>query len=280
MYKQLKSFCRSLTENKIFELTIAAIIIVNSILIGVETAVSSEAITVVQKIILGIFTFEILARFIAADSTKEFFASGWNLFDLTLVVIGYIPTSIITNPSALMALRVIRVFRVLRLLRVSQEIKLIISVLLRSLVSMFYNIILFVIFIYLFAIIGVGLFRMPNVESASEQVKANYEEYCQTASNVPQCAPDPFANVGEAMFTLFRELTGDAWADVRYNSMQAYELGLINTSPMIINLFHITWVVLSAFLLLNVVTGAIINNYQEVLDDKHKNKEKNRQKGI
>jgi voltage-gated sodium channel len=172
-----------------------------------------------------------------------------------------------------MALRVIRVFRVLRLLRVSKEIKLIISVLLRSLVSMFYNIILFVIFIYLFAIIGVGLFRMPNVEGASEQVKANYEEYCQTASNVPQCAPDPFANVGEAMFTLFRELTGDAWADVRYNSIQAYELGLINTSPIIVNLFHISWVVLSAFLLLNVVTGAIINNYQEVLDESHKKKE-------
>ena len=273
MYKQLKSFCRSVTESRVFELAIAAIIIVNSILIGVETAVSSTTITMVQEVILWVFTLEIVARFIAANNIREFFASGWNLFDLSLVAIGHIPVSMITNASALMALRVIRVFRVLRLLRVSKEIKLIISVLLRSLVSMFYNIILFVIFIYLFAIIGVGLFRMPNVESASEQVKANYEEYCQTASNVPQCAPDPFANVGEAMFTLFRELTGDAWADVRYNSIQAYELGLINTSPIIVNLFHISWVVLSAFLLLNVVTGAIINNYQEVLDESHKKKE-------
>ena len=138
---------------------------------------------------------------------------------------------------------------------------------------MFYNIILFVIFIYLFAVIGIGLFRLPNPDKASEEVKKSYELYCETAANVPQCAPDPFANVGEAMFTLFRELTGDAWADTRYNSILAYELGLIKASPIVINIFHIGWVVLSAFLLLNVVTGAIINNYQEVLDESHREKQ-------
>ena len=276
MYKRLKLFCKALTENAIFEISIAIIIIVNSILIGIETAVENEVIDLVQKIILGIFTFEIIIRFIAADNLKKFFSSGWNWFDLILVVIGHIPPTIISNASAMMALRVIRVFRVLRLLRVSKEIKLIISVLLRSLVSMFYNIILFVIFIYLFAIIGVGLFRLPALEGASEEVKAKIETYCETASNVPQCAPDPFANVGEAMFTLFRELTGDAWADVRYNSTLAYNLGLIKVSPFVINIFHIVWIVLSAFLLLNIVTGAIINNYQEVLDESHKNKKANK----
>lgn len=35
---------------------------------------------------------------------------------------------------------------------------------------------------------------------------------------------------------------------------------------MVINLFHTLWVVIYAFLLLNLVTGAIINNYQAVMD--------------
>ena len=55
--------------------------------------------------------------------------------------------------------------------------------------------------------------------------------------------------------------------------MLAYDLGLISTPPIIINIFHIVWVVLSAFLLLNIVTGAIINNYQEVLDESHQSKD-------
>lgn len=277
MYQRVKNICNVLVSNKVFELAVVAIIIVNSILIGVETVISNEIISLTQLIILGFFTFEIIVRFIAADSIKKFFSDGWNWFDLVLVMIGHIPPTIVSNAASIMALRIVRVFRVLRLLRVSKEIKLIISVLLRSLVTMFYNVILFVIFIYLFAIIGVGLFRLPNPDKASEEVKKSYEFYCETAANVPQCVPDPFVNVGEAMFTLFRELTGDAWADVRYNSMLAYDLGLIKVSPIVINIFHIVWVVLSAFLLLNVVTGAIINNYQEVLDESHKGKKLNKE---
>jgi voltage-gated sodium channel len=270
MYQRIRKVCKILIANKPFELIVAAIIVINSILIGVETAVSNEWINLTQRIILWFFTFEIVVRFIAAGSVKKFFSDGWNWFDLILVLVGHIPPTIVSNAASIMAIRVVRVFRVLRLLRVSKEIKLIISVLLRSLVTMFYNVILFVIFIYLFAIIGVGLFRLPNRDSSSEEVKKSYELYCETAANVPQCAPDPFANVGEAMFTLFRELTGDAWADARYNSLLAYDLGLIKTSPIVTNVFHIVWIVLSAFLLLNVVTGAIINNYQEVIDESHK----------
>jgi voltage-gated sodium channel len=270
MYQRIRKVCKILIANKPFELIVAAIIVINSILIGVETAVSNEWINLTQRIILWFFTFEIVVRFIAAGTVKKFFSDGWNWFDLILVLVGHIPPTIVSNAASIMAIRVVRVFRVLRLLRVSKEIKLIISVLLRSLVTMFYNVILFVIFIYLFAIIGVGLFRLPNRDSSSEEVKKSYELYCETAANVPQCAPDPFANVGEAMFTLFRELTGDAWADARYNSLLAYDLGLIKTSPIVTNVFHIVWIVLSAFLLLNVVTGAIINNYQEVIDESHK----------
>lgn len=273
MSQQIKNICKTLVANKVFELVVAAIIVINSILIGIETAVNNDIISLTQRVILWFFTFEIVVRFIAAESIKKFFSDGWNWFDLILVLIGHIPPTIVSNATAIMAIRVVRVFRVLRLLRVSKEIKLIISVLLRSLVTMFYNIILFVIFIYLFAVIGIGLFRLPNLDKASEEVKKSYELYCETAANVPQCAPDPFANVGEAMFTLFRELTGDAWADTRYNSILAYELGLIKASPIVINIFHIGWVVLSAFLLLNVVTGAIINNYQEVLDESHREKQ-------
>jgi voltage-gated sodium channel len=260
----MRERCHALATNRVFELTITAIIIINSVLIGVETYTDYEPIKVIQKVILGIFTFEIIVRFIAADSIKAFFKDGWNIFDLSLVLIGYIPENLASDASTMMSLRVLRVFRVLRLLRASKEIKLIVTVLIKSMSAMFYNVILFVIFIYLFAIVGVGLFRLPDPAKMSGEELARYEAYLAEAPNAPSNSPDPFGTLGEAMFTLFRELTGEDWTDIRYNHVSAYEHGVIKTSPTVVNIYHISWFILAAFLLLNLVTGAILNNYQQV----------------
>lgn len=260
----IKGICKSLTTAKRFEFSIIAVILINSILIGVETYTDDATIKHIQQIILGIFTIEIVLRFIAADSIKSFFTDGWNIFDLTLVIIGYIPETMFANASMTMALRVLRVFRVLRLLRTAKEIKVIITVLIRSFSAMFYNVILFFIFVYLYAIIGVGLFRLPDPNKLTGEDKVHYEQFMEIAPNAPTNSPDPFGTLDEAMFTLFRELTGEDWTDLRYNHITASELGVIQVSPTVINIYHISWFVLAAFLLLNLVTGAIINNYQTV----------------
>lgn len=267
--KTLQYLCKRITTNKVFELTIISIILINALLIGAETYVYNATISYVQKIILGIFTVEIILRFIARDSLKDFFINGWNLFDLILVLIGYIPENVFADAQMMMAIRVLRVFRVLRLLRASKEIKLIVSVLLRSMFSMFANVVLFLIFIYLFAIIGVNLFKMPDLNTLSAADKLRYEELLQVAPNAPSNSPDPFGTLHEAMFTLFRELTGEDWTDIRYNLITAYQYGIIKTKPVIITGYHVCWFILSAFLLLNLVTGAIINNYQIVREEQY-----------
>ena len=269
--ENIREVCRRITTNKIFEWSITIIIIANAILIGVETYAYFPTIVLIQKIILGIFTIEILLRFVARKSLKDFFTNGWNIFDLTLVIIGYIPEDMFANAQMMTALRVLRVFRVLRLLRASKEIKMIVGVLIKSISSMFANVVLFVIFIYLFAIVGVCLFKLPDPNTLSGEEKVRYEKFIQVAPNSPSNSPDPFGTLHEAMFTLFRELTGEDWTDLRYNHITAYEYGIIKTSPVAINIFHITWFALAAFLLLNLVTGAIINNYQSVKDEKDKN---------
>ena len=263
----MKDLAKKLTEARWFEWFITAIIIVNSILIGVETYTDNAVVALVQKVILGIFTFEIIARFIASDSIKEFFKGGWNIFDLVLVLIGYIPTSLVANASMLMAFRVLRVFRVLRLLRAAKEIKVMISVLVRSMSALFYNIVLFFIFVYLFALVGVSMFKLPNPETLSAEDKVKYEQLMEIAPNAPTNSPDPYGCVDEAMFTLFRALTGEDWTDLRYNLTTAAELGVVKVSPTVVTTFHVLWFVLSAFLLLNLVVGAIVNNYQLAMDE-------------
>lgn len=262
----MKQFCRSLVNNHAFEIFIVLVIIVNSILIGYETYRITPITTILQSIFLGIFTFEIIVRFVAAENIKRFFKSGWNVFDLFLVLISYIPDSLFENTSMIMALRVLRVFRVLRLLRTSGEIKLIISVLLKSFSALFYNGVFFFIFLYLFAIIGVSLFRLPDPATLSPENQAVYEQLMIEAPHAPAVSPDPYGTLGEAMFTLFRVLTGEDWTDLRYNLVKASEYKIVNMPQIIITSFHVIWFILSAFLLLNLVVGAIVNNYQIIME--------------
>ena len=275
--RALKDFCRKLTTAKWFELSITVVILVNSILIGVETYTTNETIALIQKVVLGIFTFEIIARFIAADSVKAFFTDGWNIFDLSLVLIGYIPETLFANASAMMAIRVVRVFRVLRLLRSAKGIKVMVSALVKSFSALFYNLIFFVIFVYLFSIIGVLLFRLPDPSTLSGDELARYEKLMEIAPPSPANSPDPYGTLDESMFTLFRALTGEDWTDLRYNLQTAADLGVIKVNKHFVTWFHVLWFVLSAFLLLNLVVGAIVNNYQTAMQESETKKEE--QKG-
>ena len=269
---KIKKIASLIAYNKGFELFITGIIILNSVLIGVEPYTDNLTVKMIQQGILYIFTFEILLRFIAARSIKEFFCDGWNVFDLTLVLIGYIPETLFASASMMTALRVLRVFRILRLLRTSKEIKLIVTVLVKSMTSMFYNLILFLIFVYLYAIAGVSMFRLPDPTTLEGGQLAKYEKLMEVAPNAPSNSPDPFGDLGEAIFTLFRELTGEDWTDLRYNHITASEYGLINVNSTVITTYHVSWFCLAAFLLLNLVTGAVINNYQIAIDEEDEKK--------
>ncbi|MDE6642937.1 MAG: ion transporter [Muribaculaceae bacterium] len=254
----IKYLSSNICRSELFEIGITIIIILNSILIGVQTSVHNVYIDVIQHIILWIFTFEIIVRFISSNNIREFFNDGWNVFDLSLVVIGWIPPSIASNASAITMIRILRTFRILRLLRANTEIKLIVTVLAKSVKSMVYNCLLFLIFAYLYAVVGVTLFQLPTQGG-------NIESLSMVAPPTPSNSPDPFGNISEGIFTLFRVLTAEDWTDLRYNLITASNLGVIDVLPTVITCYFVSWFCLAVFLLLNLVTGAVINNYQTAM---------------
>jgi voltage-gated sodium channel len=251
----VKQPARSLVNSGIFEIFIILVIITNSLLIGVETYTTTPLIHSIQSSTLYIFTFEILVRWIAGDSVKSFFSYGWNVFDLSIVLVSFIPESMFPEAGMVTAVRVLRVFRVMRLFRVSQEIKLIVSVLIRSFSALTHNALFLFILMYLISIIGVTLFKLPDAANASPEVAAKLAEYAGLAPDAPTIAPYPYGKLGGTMFTLFRILTGEDWTDIRYNLILANEKGLIHSSETIITAYRILWFVLSAFLLLNLLVG-------------------------
>lgn len=263
----MKNYIKSIISSRVFELSITLIILINAILVGIELSTNNLVIQSIQWLILGIFTLELIARRIAVDTWKEFFEDGWNIFDLFIILISYIPATIFVNATYVMAMRILRVFRALRLLRLTKEIKIMITVLLTSIKALFYNAILFVIFIYLFALVGVSLFKLPNPATLNGEQLVQYQELMQEAPNAPTNSSDPYGSLDEAMFTLFRTLTGDDWTDLRYNLITAHERGIVQAGPAIITTYHVLWFVWSAFLLLNLLVAAIVNNYQQAMDE-------------
>lgn len=154
-----------------------------------------------------------------------------------------------------------------------------IGVLLRSIKSLSYIAVLFLLVMYIYAIMGVTLFRNRDY--------ANSEHLELTISN-----PDPYGSLGEAFFTLFRILTGEDWTDLRYNLLtNEHTVAKVkrlpgsegvpdhmNTVPrasnLVVTIYHVSWMVIAAYLLVNLVVGAIVNNFQLVLDARREEEER------
>jgi voltage-gated sodium channel len=225
---------RELVDHPRFNGFIVGVIVLNAVLIGAGTYTRDPGLLGVFAAVewgcVAIFAVEIALRFAARRSTREYFSDGWNIFDIVIVASAFIPASNGLGP----ALRILRVFRVLRLVKTIPELRLIVSVLVRSVASMKYIGLLALILFYVYAVIGVKLFGGDG-----HPLQGN------------------FASVHEAAFTLFRILTGDDWTQLRYDLGEHASAGAFTA-------YQVSWIVIATFILVNLIVGAIINNYQEV----------------
>lgn len=245
---------RRIVESKPFDLLVAGLIIVNSLLLGVSVQTRSATIDDIQTVILWIFVIELAMRWVGRASTRAYLSDGWNYFDIILVAFGLLSEIDGLLPSDLSVLRGLRVIRVFRLFRIVEELRLMTTVLLRSLKSMIYSGILFLVFFYVYAVLGVSLFRT--------------ETYAEGTPGPLVTEPHPYENIGWAMFTLFRVLTGEDWTDVVYNMSELSPDGRQPT--WVVMAFHVSWVILAAFVLLNLVVGAVVTNYDTAIEERKK----------
>lgn len=268
---------RNVINSTWFNMTILGLIVINGLLIGVQTYSHVPSyIQIVQLCILFIFFIEVLLRWHGRRSTREYFADRWNWFDVFILVIGIIPevagilfTSMDDQQNSVFAtLRVLRIVQLTRSIRAIEELRVLIGVLLRSIKSLSYIAVLFLLIMYIYAIMGVTLFKNKQY-SQSEHLQL-------TLSN-----PDPYGSLGEAFFTLFRILTGEDWTDLRYNLLNneyTTKADGMNTVPTasnwVVTAYHVSWMVIAAYLLVNLVVGAIVNNFQLVLDARREEEER------
>ena len=221
----MKNFLENLHNNKIFEWTVVTVIILSALLIGAKTYELPDYATTVLLIadwsITVFFLLEISVRFIASNDKRNFFKSGWNVFDTLIVVVSLIP---IENSEMALIGRLVRVFRVLRMVSIIPELRVLINSLIKAMPQLSYVMLLMFIIFYIYAAVGSLFFENIN--------------------------PVLWGDIATSMLTLFRVMTFEDWTDVMYETMAVYPLSW---------LFYLSFIFFTAFAFLNMVIGIVVS---------------------
>lgn len=214
-----------LRSNKAFELFVIGIIIFSALVIGAKTydipPAVEKAVVVLDWFITVFFLVEISIRFAGEPRKRDFFKSGWNIFDTLIVVVSLIP---IDNSDMALVGRLVRVFRVLRMVSIIPELRILLTSLLKAMPQLGYVALLMFIIFYIYGAIGSLFFASVN----------------ETL----------WGDIAISMLTLFRIMTFEDWTDVMYETMAVYPLSWI---------FYITFIFLTAFAFLNMIIGIVVN---------------------
>lgn len=212
-------------ESKFFQYLVLIIIIFNAFTIGLNTydlsKFSRDFINYLDYAITIFFLIEISIRFIGEPIKKNFFKSGWNIFDSIIVLVSLVP---IPNNSSFLLLRLLRVFRVLRVISIIPELKLIIESLIGSLKRVFYVSLLLFLILYIYATIGSIVFSKD--------------------------IPDRWSDVGVSMITLFQVLTLSSWEQVMLPLQEVYWWAWI---------YFFSFIIVCAITMLNLLIAILVD---------------------
>lgn len=218
---------KKILSSNAWERLIIAVILINSITLGLETSatvmqIMGPLLLAIDRIILAIFVFEIAARLYTFR--LAFFRDPWSIFDFSIVAIALIPA---TGPFQV--LRALRILRVLRLISIVPSLRRVIGGLVAALPGMGSIIILLVMLFYVSAVMATKLYG------------ASF--------------PDWFGNLGASTYSLFQIMTLESWS-----------MGIVRPVMEVHPyawLFFVPFILLSTYSVLNLFIGVIVSAMQE-----------------
>ena len=254
---------REIVESKTFQYFILAMILLAAVLVGCETypyMVSNHGhlLELLNDVVLWIFVVEAALKMAQyGRHFYKYFTDPWNIFDFLIVVVCFLPV----DASYAAVLRLARIMRALRLMTALPQLQLIVGALIRSIPSMGYVGILLMLTFYVYAVMGVFLFRDND--------------------------PFHFHNLQIAMLSLFRVVTLEDWTDVMYINMWGWEnyggyadLNQANAAkgilpqfnscpPPIVGLvYFVSFVMFGTMIMLNLFIGVILNSMDEARSER------------
>ncbi len=220
-----------LVHHPFFSRTVIVLILINTILVGLETYPSlsasySKQFQILDQIILGAFTLEITLRLLAHRSILHYFRNKWNLFDFILVAGSYL----FVEAHFITLLRILRILRILRTITVIPSLRNLVNALLLTIPTLWNITLLLGIFFYLFGVLGTILFSSVS--------------------------PDFFGSLHQTFLTLFQIVTLDTWASEIMRP-------ILDEMPWAW-IYFLSFILIGTFVILNLFIGVIVNKVESV----------------
>ncbi|KFO19522.1 Voltage-dependent P/Q-type calcium channel subunit alpha-1A [Fukomys damarensis] len=231
----------------------------------------------------GVFTFEMVIKMIDLGLVLHqgaYFRDLWNILDF-IVVSGALVAFAFTGNSkgkdinTIKSLRVLRVLRPLKTIKRLPKLKAVFDCVVNSLKNVFNILIVYMLFMFIFAVVAVQLFKgkfFHCTDESKEFEKDCRGKYLLYEKNEVKARDREwkkyefhYDNVLWALLTLFTVSTGEGWPQVLKHSVDAtFE----NQGPspgyrMEMSIFYVVYFVVFPFFFVNIFVALIIITFQE-----------------
>ncbi|XP_045490699.1 sodium channel protein 60E isoform X4 [Pieris rapae] len=239
---QFQNGLYGIVKDPLFELFITTCIILNTLFLALEHHGMSEnvrqALDIGNKVFTSIFSLECIMKVMAMS--KDYFACGWNIFDLIIVSASLLDL-IFELVDGLSVLRGLRLLRVLKLAQSWTTMKVLLSIIISTIGALGNLTFVLVIVIYIFAVIGMQLFSKSYTPDKFD--------------------PDPvprwnFNDFFHSFMMIFRILCGE-WIEPLWDCMRAEQASGAESCFFI----FLPALVMGNFMVLNLFLALLLNSF-------------------
>uniref|UniRef100_A0A8C7TS84 Voltage-dependent N-type calcium channel subunit alpha n=1 Tax=Oncorhynchus mykiss TaxID=8022 RepID=A0A8C7TS84_ONCMY len=283
----VRRLCHYIVSLRYFEMCILVVISMSSIALAAEDPVQANAprnnvLKYLDYVFTGVFTFEMVIKMVDLGlllHPGSYFRDLWNILDF-IVVSGALVAFAFSGSkgkdiSTIKSLRVLRVLRPLKTIKRLPKLKAVFDCVVNSLKNVFNILIVYMLFMFIFAVIAVQLFKgkffycTDESKSLEKDCRGNFLDY-----DKDEVAAQPrvwkkyefhYDNVLWAFLTLFTVSTGEGWPDVLKHSVDATfeDQGPSPGYRIEISIFYVVYFVVFPFFFVNIFVALIIITFQE-----------------
>uniref|UniRef100_A0A3B4V575 Voltage-dependent calcium channel type A subunit alpha-1 n=1 Tax=Seriola dumerili TaxID=41447 RepID=A0A3B4V575_SERDU len=280
----IRRICHYVVTLRYFEMTILLVIVASSIALAAEDPVctSSDRNKVLRYfdyVFTGVFTFEMIIKMIDQGlilHDGSYFRDMWNMLDF-IVVVGALIAFALNNKGrdikTIKSLRVLRVLRPLKTIKRLPKLKAVFDCVVTSLKNVFNILIVYQLFMFIFAVIAVQLFKgkffyCTDSSMNSEKECGYYIDYSRDKKEVKRREwrrhEFHYDNVCWALLTLFTVSTGEGWPVLQHSTDVTEEnMGPSRGNRMEMSVFYVVYFVVFPFFFVNIFVALIIITFQE-----------------
>ncbi|XP_061634035.1 voltage-dependent R-type calcium channel subunit alpha-1E [Phyllopteryx taeniolatus] len=279
--------CHYVVNLRYFEMSILLVIVASSIALAAEDPVATtsdrnKVLRYFDYVFTGVFTFEMIIKMIDQGlilHDGSYFRDLWNILDF-IVVVGALVAFALTNNKGrdiktIKSLRVLRVLRPLKTIKRLPKLKAVFDCVVTSLKNVFNILIVYKLFMFIFAVIAVQLFKgkffyCNDISKDTEKdCQGYYIDYRKDKKEVKKRDwkrhEFHYDNIIWALLTLFTVSTGEGWPQVLQHSVDVTEedRGPSHGNRMEMSIFYVIYFVVFPFFFVNIFVALIIITFQE-----------------